>query len=500
MPHKRPRLIGLAALPLLNVTECCFVSHRSSGQRIVGEGGAAQQKLSSHDEIIFPSLPSKRKPDVSVAESTFWRSVPKRRVPKEDEVIPCNSNLDADGPLPFGAYRTYGKPEYEPKKTCILSVALDFFTAKRRKGPHKRAAQMAAEIISDEMNISTAVRNVQQLIDAGFTSFQVAEDPRLPSTVTLQEWADENVFGSLRKQTPLSVLLDCNFFTKIAVPAKDSGLFGSGRSIREAVGASLSRTGADCIDTVQIPYCKDSPYHLDVLNVLTSMQKEGLIRSISGMDLPPSILTEADRCHFHFDTNQIQTNLLDPQTYAEYAHLCLEMNTKMLCSSPLAGGLLTDRHLQCERRPDKFLLSTSELRCMEDVLPVWTKRRKGSIGSNRDMWEGFHTEMLKTVGDIAYKYQVSVASVVLRWSLHLDNLGSVSVGSRVGVLDEDERPFTRPRELREVFTFELDNEDMKRLWDITGCNIHTGGDQEAVEDEFGVDGFVPDLSNHKLWL
>ena len=197
MASKRPSLIGLAAaLPLLCPTAYCY---GPSGRSNVGKGGADRQQLSSNrqDEIILPSSPGK--PDVSVEESTFWRSVPKRRRPREDEVIPYNSNLDADGPLPFGAYRVYGKPKYEPKRTCVLSVALDFAADYERnrskKGPNKKRAQLAVDKMVEGVNINTAVRNIQRLIDAGFSSFQVTDDPTLSSSVALQEWADESVFA-----------------------------------------------------------------------------------------------------------------------------------------------------------------------------------------------------------------------------------------------------------------------------------------------------------------
>lgn len=488
MTSRRPRLLGLAALPLLCPIAYCYVPNPPSGRSNAADQlGRQQQK----DEIVLPS--------VSVEESNFWRHVPKRQRPREDEVIPCESNLDADGPLPFGAYRTYGNPAYDPSRTCLLTVGLDFTADHRRrrikKGPNKRRKQSAVESMVEGFNVNAAVRNVQQLIDAGFTSFQVADDPTSTSSVALQEWADESVFCTLRKQTPLTVLRNCNFSTKIAMPAKDSTPFRSGGGIREAVGASLRRTGADCIDTVQVPYCKDSPYHLDVLNVLFEMQEEGFIRSVSGLGFPPSILSEAEACNFHLDTNQIRSNLLDPQTYLDYSRICSDMNIKMLCGSPLAGGLLTEKYLQCERRPNPMLSSESEIRNTEQVLPVWARRKGNGSDGSKDKWEHFHDKVLKTIGDIAYKYQVSAASVALRWSLHLDNLGSVVVGSRVGMDDEDERPFTRPRALRKVFTFELDDGDMQRLWDATGCSRH-----EGAVDEFGEDGFVADLSNRKLWL
>jgi len=97
---------------------------------------------------------------------------------------------------------------------------------------------------------------------------------------------------------------------------------------------------------------------------------------------------------------------------------------------------------------------------------------------------------------------VSAASVALRWSFHLDSLGSVVTGVRCGIDDEDDRPFRRPRELRELFAFDLDEEDMQRLWDVTGCDPKALNSRNGGDDDGGTeDDLPPDIyASKKLWL
>lgn len=495
---KRRRLVGLSALCLHCPLTSCFAPPRLPAKK--NRSGRLSQQARDADQIV---LPPNSTPELCVEESNFWRSVPKRQRPREEDVIPCQSNLDVGGPLPFGAYRMYGNAAYEPKKTCLLSVSLDFTTNIERQRIQRRK-QTAVDRLVEGVSVHAAARNVQQLIDAGFSTFQVAEDPTAAAVsgdLLLQEWADENVFCKLRKDTPPSVMRGCNFMSKIAVPSKDSAPFGKGCSIREAVQASLKRTGADSIDTVQMQYCPDSPYHLDVLNVLFEMREEGFVRSICSAGLTPTLIKDAEACNFHLDSNQVSCNLLNPEPYLECVQACSEVGSKLLCASPLAGGLLTDKYLQCERLPDLSLLSAAELRHVHETsLSVWAKRNgvDGGLGS---VWSSFHSSLLQTIGDIAFKHQVSAASVALRWSFHLDSLGSVVAGVQCGIDDEDDRPFSRPRELRKLFAFDLDEEDMQRLWDVTGCdpealNSRNGGADGGTEDDL-----PPDIyASKKLWL
>lgn len=115
---------------------------------------------------------------------------------------------------------------------------------------------------------------------------------------------------------------------------------------------------------------------------------------------------------------------------------------------------------------------------------------------------------METLEDVALKHRVSLASVALRWALQLDHVASVVVACEVGE-SSDDRPFDRPRQLRQVFRFELDEEDMERLWDASGeADLLKTTDFNPLDLNFeameGGDGntlFLPDASkSRKFWL
>ena len=68
--------------------------------------------------------------------STFWTSVAVgEEERRESDVVPVDPNLDCDGPLPYGSYRTLsgegggeeeGEGEFGPSKsTCLVTVSLN---------------------------------------------------------------------------------------------------------------------------------------------------------------------------------------------------------------------------------------------------------------------------------------------------------------------------------------------------------------------------------------
>lgn len=243
------------------------------------------------------------------------------------------------------------------------------------------------------------------------------------------------------------------------------------------------------------------------------MQREGLIKSIGGLNFPPSLLQSTEECGFHLDTNQVQCNILDPHPFDEALQQCSLAGTKLLVGSPLAGGLLTDRFLQMPDEPRLLYLSSTEQRHVRTTLATWAERRRdvagggGGDGKHKDrstsIWSRFHHDVLGALADVSHKHQVPVAAVALRLALRLDNLGSVVVSSRVGAAAEHEegRGFNRHRSLRQLFSFDLDDEDEERLWDASGRKKLSAWEIEQGLSQY-LDGcdFVPDLSNRKLWL
>lgn len=368
------------------------------------------------------------------SESNFWfnkistENVDERRIPH------YSNGMDTDGRLPPPCYRSLGDALYEPVPTCMVSVAVD----------------LLLDNSSDSVLPGLIVQRMHRLIDSGLTTFQLKGNA---------EWGQEQVYGKLRRETPLSVFRSCHLVVPIKCPEKGLG------NVREEVMAILARTGSDAIDTIQLKYNPKSPYHLDVLDSLEGLQREGLIRSISGRHIPASLLRKAHSCGFRLDSNQIKMNLLDPVSFytSELLLACKDTDTPIIAEGVLAGGLLTNRHLGQLGQPSAWELSPQERNAFQGCSKDWATQHKSAETS---IWNTYQDHVMSVLGYISLKHLVSVASVALRWSLQQELVTSVVPSCTL--YDDKDRPFDRPSKLREVFSFELDNEDLDRLWAISG--------------------------------
>jgi hypothetical protein len=181
-------------------------------------------------------------------------------------------------------------------------------------------------------------------------------------------------------------------------------------------------------------------------------------------------------------------------------------------------------------RPPLWDFSRSELFHWRTELDGWGRRQKASFHPDW-LWERYQRDLLGTLNYIARKHRVSIASVALRWALQFD---SERVGTVVTTcsLQEDTktgRPFDRHVRLREVFRFELDEEDMTQLKALSSNgqeddadddeqanqyyeeNNIEGRDWQDMEEEFLRSGVFHekkasaantkiDFNNRKLWL
>lgn len=434
-------------------------------------------------------LSSTTSPSISPAPapapgSTFWFAVV--RHDEEDlKRLPCVPTLDADGPLPPAAYLTHGDPQNHPKATCRIATALSL-----------------DEATADELEPTEIVSALHRYIDHGITSFQIQSRP-----IGLRPWTEESVYGRLWKETPLSVLNRCQLTVPMSIPGRHAvGITPS--LLRKTVIESMARIDCEAIDVVQVEYEKDSPYFLEVLDCLQDLKRDGLVRSVAGRKVPANMLRLADRCGFSFDINQIPMNLLDPNAYnAEMRLAADDLGIALLLESPLAGGLLTNRYLQQPRRPYPWSFTKGERHHLRHTLPVWNKLQPNP--SNE--WQNYQ-ELLQVLDDLALKYSVSIASIVLRWSLQLEHVGGVVVASAMVENAEMNRALRlKPRTqlLRQVFTFQLDDDDMEMLWKVSGRDEPEVSefDEEAFMDmmERGNGLVLPkdsgtDSSKRKLWL
>jgi len=482
--------------------------------------------------------------------STFWHSVKRRSDDndggaspgKQRPQLPCVPTLDQDGPLPPGAYYNYdgsnASNNVDAKPTCRISVALNLLNRDANLNNLRDDGENSDIIV----NAQDAVDGVQELVDAGFTSFQLKTDSvsmwgiqQQVTGVFLREWGEENVYGRLRRETPASVLDRCSLTTSLSLssllelrPSPDTSsrmarqpiYGGSGAmttKIRETILASLNRIGGDAIDNLQVDFPTGAPsarsnrqdveyYCLDLLDFLQDMKREGFIRSVSGRNFPVHLLRMSDQYGFPLEGNQIDSNLFTDNLgelplYENDDDGCNVLgNIPMAASGSLAGGLLTDRHVGRDAVvvPRPWRLTPEERYHLKRGLPRWvaagataSETRAADNDNERflsmqEVWDAYRTELLEeTFQQIAFKHRVSIASVALRWTLQrqssLSQLRALPLannhgGSGASIFDctvvscrmeLQERKKPRGQELRQVFTFALDDDDMEQLWMIS---------------------------------
>lgn len=199
---------------------CCVLSQADSFSAPWHVLRTKLQPLYSTEAPDLPPAPKKIE-----EESNFWRSVVRIR-DDDDQRIPCDPSLDAEGPLPLGAYQILGNLDYEPKPTCRLSISVDTTTTAQDK--------------DDELS------RWHRFIDCGFTTFQLNNNNNNNN--------DGQIYRKLKADTPETVLNACQFVIPFKTPA--TSILAQPSIVRDFILQALHRTGADCIDTLQLE-CKN---------------------------------------------------------------------------------------------------------------------------------------------------------------------------------------------------------------------------------------------------
>ena len=97
---------------------------------------------------------------------------------------------------------------------------------------------------------------------------------------------------------------------------------------------------------------------------------------------------------------------------------------------------------------------------------------------------------------MSFRYQVSLESIAVRWLLQHNDSDSISVSTRMGmdcVEKQGGAPYSRHRDLRKVFTFSLEDDDMERLRKVSGLASDTS--QAKSLDDHQID-----FTNKALWM
>ena len=500
----RPPNVAVCGLLIIWVSmvihiTCALISHSIFSSRVA-------QRRSCQRSFL---------PQQKSSESTFWTAIAQKNETLSSDGIPAIPQIDREtGPLPPGSYRQREIDDYarDASAPCLITVAIR---------PQSTNTDNTREDIWTE-----GVKNCQNLIDSGFNTFRMIDgDTKLETrrrrtigrrsslsialehiqlsaaTTDARHEAETNFYSKLRQNTPSSILRTCYFMTNIEIPFVLSedfpGMedeispvsFGNGWVMRESISSALLRTKAECLDSVVLEY-RNNPYYLDVIDTLFELKREGLIRSISTKNFPPSMLRTCLECGFDISSNDVCGNLMN----ANNLQVDTDVEVSRLLSSPLGGGIFTDqfyRFLEWEQ------MSTSSKKRFNILVDTCCKKQheKTEVDSLQ-MWLKYRS-VVDVIKDLSFKYQVSVESIALRWLLQLNKDDSISVGTSMGMdLKEEQggKAYSRHRDLRQVFTFSLEEDDMKKICQVSDFfSKKTGSSGTATEDEI-------DFTNTRLWI
>ncbi|KAL3822740.1 hypothetical protein ACHAXA_001005 [Cyclostephanos tholiformis] len=440
------------------------------------------------------------------SESTFWIAIDRKNQTSPSDSIPATPNLDREtGPLPPGAYR---HPNSDDGTYAIAPCRITV-------GIRPPSNSDVGEVVWIE-----GVKNCQNFIDSGFNTFRVNDcDMKLENrrrrnigrrsclSIALEQMqqrtmktearheAEENFYSKLRHCTPLSILRSCHFMVNMDIPfilSEDirgmeseipSVSFGNGWMVRESVSSALLRTKGECLDSVVLEY-RNNPYCLDVIDALFEIKREGLIRSISTKNFPPSLLRTCLECGFDVSSNDVFGNLMNTNNL-QFDNL----GVSRLVSAPLGGGLFTNRYYEIKKWEQ---LSPSGKKIFHTLLDSCCKVQTTSEFDRSQAWQRYRA-IVDILTDLSFRYQVSVESIALRWLLQLNEGESISVGTSMGMDMREEqggKKFSRQRDLRQVFTFSLEEYDMKQLCKVSDLDLRSG---ITVENQI-------DFTSRRLWM
>lgn len=472
-----------------------------------------EQDGNDKNEIIISSSSSRSR--TATAETSTSGNI-NNKPPKILPKLPCVPTLDADGPLPRGAYHPLSQQQQQ--RCCRVQVAWDVTST--------LAPQSGSGLSSEDAN--AMVETVQRFCDAGLSSFQIQTTNRQQ-----QAWAERHVYGGLIRDTPQSVLQHCRLTVPLhlsdaaAVGVSDDTSGGKSsqqvtyKSTRAAVVESLSRMGSECVDDLQIQFPGGSSteetnnYYLDLLDAVQELQRDGLVRGVSGRSMSEQFLHRAQRVGLGrlIETNQLDANLLDPDDALIATRTTKAKNPVQLggatlveekpwtvVSNPLAGGWLTDRFLHVDARKQSMerlyhqRLSVKERSSWKRrvVDGPWARKHcPGGVGDFRNLLSVYQQQLLTPLQDVAHKHGVSIAAVVLRWTLQVQPQQVVGTVVTCRLLPEhhfwDGTPHhsteQRIQDLRSVFRFALDEEDMERLLELSGHVEQEAASAELLGEE-----------------
>ena len=283
---------------------------------------------------------------------------------------------------------------------------------------------------------AAAVRNMFHYIDAGFTTWDLA-DHYGPAEDFIGEFR-----GQLAEARGEDALSDIQAFTKW-VPRP-------GPMTRDVVEANLDisrkRMGMERLDLLQFHWWdyRDNRY-LDALSHLADLRDEGWVREVALTNFDTERMRTIAERGIRIVSNQVQYSLIDRRPDVAMAAFCDESGSSLLAYGTVCGGLLTDRYLG-QPEPVRSELNTASLGKYKQMIDAWGG------------WDLFQV-LLATLRSIADKHEASIANLAVRYVLDQPAVAGVIVGARLGVAEHI-------ADNVRVFSISLDEDDLQSIEDV----------------------------------
>jgi aryl-alcohol dehydrogenase-like predicted oxidoreductase len=277
---------------------------------------------------------------------------------------------------------------------------------------------------SDE---ATSIRVLDTAADLGVTFLDTADAypiPPDPETAGRTEEVIGRWFDRNGRRDQFVLATKCRI--RVGHGPNDQGL--SRRHIMAACAASLRRLKTDYIDLYQAhSFDPETPID-ETLRAFDDLVRKGMVRYVgcsnyAAWQLALALGTSERAGLARYDCVQPRYNMLFREIEAELLPLCRDQGVGVIVYNPLAGGLLTGKHLpdQPPQPGTRFTLGVS-----------------GELYRDR-YWHAAQFEAVTTLRDHCKARQLNPATVSVAWVLAQPGITSAIVGA------------SRPEQLADTF-------------------------------------------------
>jgi aryl-alcohol dehydrogenase-like predicted oxidoreductase/enamine deaminase RidA (YjgF/YER057c/UK114 family) len=252
------------------------------------------------------------------------------------------------------------------------------------------------------LDLEAAARAMTPYLDAGFTSFDMAD----------HYGSAEIIAGKCRALGDPDRL---QLFTKwVPKPGPVTAA-----EVRAAVERSLTRLQTETLDLLQFhAWNYADPSWLDALFHLQDLKREGLIRHLG--------LTNVDAAHLRLVlasgievvSNQVSCSLIDRRAAGKLAAVCGEYGVGLLAYGTVCGGWLSEKWLGAPE-PDWERDGT------------WSQMKYGRFIREAGGWPALQ-RVLRAAAGVARRHEVSLTNVATRFIMEQPGVAAVIVGARLG--------------------------------------------------------------------